>query len=77
MSNHPNRNSNAANSRAANPTPEIIRAQREVFGHTQTQAAAMLYSGVRKWQKWEAGDDRMHPALFELYLIKGASNGRK
>jgi len=31
---------------------------------------ASATGGWRTWQQWEAGDRRMHPALFELFLIK-------
>lgn len=37
---------------------------------TQAAAAAMIYAGTRTWQQWEAGDRRMHPGLFELFLLK-------
>jgi hypothetical protein len=25
---------------------------------------------MRAWQQWESGDRQMHPAFFELFLIK-------
>ena len=52
------------------PTPAVIRSAREAAGLTQTAAAALVYSTCRAWQKWEAGDARMHPGLFELFEIK-------
>lgn len=30
----------------------------------------MLHTTVRVWQQWEAGDRRMHPAFWELFMIK-------
>jgi len=66
--NHPNRSRRGVP--AANPRPEDIRAARAAFGHTQTQAARSIYCTLRAWQQWEAGDRRMHPAMFELYKIK-------
>lgn len=55
---------------ATNPTPDQIRSARIAAGLTQTQAAALIYSSLRSWQQWEAGDRRMHPGLFELFKIK-------
>jgi putative transcriptional regulator len=69
VTNHPNRN-RAHPSPAANPTPEAIRAARAAAGLTQTEAAALIYSGLRAWQEWEAGARRMHPALWELWNLK-------
>jgi len=74
MANHPNR-SKASPSMAANPTPEAIRAAREAAGLTQTEAASVVYSSLRTWQNWEAPKDapehrRMHPAIWELWLLK-------
>ena len=53
-----------------NPLTESIKEARENAGLTQTAAAALVYSTCRAWQKWEAGDARMHPAIFELFCIK-------
>lgn len=58
-----------------NPTPDTIKRAREVAGHTQTQAAAVIHSGLRAWQGWETAEEYnshrpMHPGLLELYLIK-------
>ena len=39
-------------------------------GLTQQQAADVVYSGLRTWQQWEAGDRRMHPAIFDYFLLK-------
>lgn len=77
MSNHPNRS--RAGSPASNPSPAEIRAAREDAGLTQTQAAALIYSGLRAWQGWEAplgnpDHRRMHPAIWELFLIKAGIN---
>lgn len=54
----------------SSPTPTEIRAAREAAGLTQTQAAALLHSALRAWQRWEAGDRAMHPAFWELFEIK-------
>lgn len=58
------------NNRPESPTPEQIRATRVDAGISQSSAAAIVYSGLRTWQQWEAGDRRMHPAMWELFLIK-------
>jgi len=52
------------------PTPDAIRAARAATGLTQTQAAALIYCTLRGWQDWEAGKRAMHPAFFELFLLK-------
>ena len=50
--------------------PAAIIAAREEAGLTQTAAADLIYSGLRTWQQWEAGDRRMHPALWDLFRIR-------
>jgi DNA-binding transcriptional regulator YiaG len=67
VSNHPNRGQKGPQS---NPDPTTIRAARAQAGLTQEAAAALVYSTERAWQKWEAGDARMHPAMFELFSLK-------
>lgn len=59
------------------PTPEIIKAARAAAGLTQTQAAELIYCTMRAWQDWEGGQRAMHPAFFELFLLKakGAAVG--
>lgn len=82
MTGHPNR-SKANRSLKQNPTPAEIREAREkaetVLGRkleaplTQTQAAELIFSTLRAWQDWEAEgatNRRMHPAAFELFLLK-------
>lgn len=71
---HANR-SKLNRSPAANPTPAQIRAARELAGLTQTEAAQLVYATLRAWQNWEneidpAESRRMHPAIFELFLVK-------
>lgn len=51
-------------------TPAQVRAAREAAGHTQTQAAAVVYRGLRSWQKWELDERDIDPAVFEFYLLK-------
>jgi len=78
MVSHPNRPSkDGALKPGATPKPADIRAARESAGMTQTEAAQLIYSTLRAWQEWEAepredsaAGRRMHPGLFELFLIK-------
>ncbi|MFU6379076.1 XRE family transcriptional regulator [Metapseudomonas otitidis] len=67
MANHPNRGARGASS---NPPPEQILEARNAAGLTQTQAAELVHATCRRWQEWEAGDYRMHPGLFELFMLK-------
>ena len=52
------------------PTPEQIRSARHKAGLTQTKAAKLVYCTLNAWQKWEAGDRSMHPAIWELFNLK-------
>jgi len=74
MTNHPNRGRRDA---ASNPLPADIIAARETAGLSQSDAAALIYSGLRTWQHWESGDRRMHPGLWELWQIKLQSAPKK
>lgn len=53
-----------------NPPPKEIKAAREAVELTQTAAASIVYCTLNTWQKWEAGHTKMHPAFWELFLIK-------
>lgn len=53
-----------------NPSPNVIKAARDAAQLTQAEAARLIHSTMRAWQEWEAGRRRMHPGLFELFLIK-------
>ena len=68
MTSHPNRS--RAKSPASNPHPDEIVGVRINAGLTQKQAAELIYSALRTWQQWEAGDRRMHPGLWELFTAK-------
>jgi putative transcriptional regulator len=65
--NHPNRGTQSPSS---NPSADAIRAARAAAGLTQAQASELVYTTPRNWQHWEAGDRRMHPAIWELWQIK-------
>jgi len=69
VANHPNRSRRNPSS-DRNPSPAQIVAARQHAELTQAQAAAKIGGSVRAWEKWEAGERRMHPGLFELFLIK-------
>ena len=68
MTNHPNRS--WAKSPESNPDPDEIMLARESANLSQEKAAKMIYSALRTWQHWEAGESRMHPGLWELFKIK-------
>lgn len=80
MSNHPNRS--RRDNPAANPRPEQVVKLRErvqkKHGLNITAAqdfcAALVHTKRRPWQQWEAGDRRMHPAFWELAVIKSMSS---
>jgi DNA-binding XRE family transcriptional regulator len=52
------------------PTPEQIRKARKSAGLTQQEAGELVGASRRAWQSWEAGDNPMHPGLWELFQIK-------
>ena len=70
MSAHPNRSKRATDDPARNPDPAEVAAARLEAGQTQTEAAAVIYCTLRAWQDWEGGQRRMHPAFWELWLLK-------
>jgi DNA-binding transcriptional regulator YiaG len=69
VANHPNRSKRSPSS-GRNPTPAEILAARTTAELTQTEAAAKIGGTLRAWQDYEGGQRRMHPGLFELFLIK-------
>ena len=52
------------------PDPEQVRERRKLAGLTQTQAATLVCAKLRTWQDWEAGNVKMHPGLWELFILK-------
>ena len=57
------------------PAPSKIKAERIAADLTQAQCGALVYVGVRTWQKWESELDcknhrAMPAAVWELFLIK-------
>lgn len=72
MSNHPNRSKHGP---ARNPKPAEIRALRDRAGLTQTEFGELIHATLRSVQMYEAGDRRMHPAIWELARLKVARKG--
>lgn len=52
------------------PTQQEIKKARQAAGLTQQQAGELLSVGVRTWQRWEYGERKMSPAMWELFRIK-------
>jgi DNA (cytosine-5)-methyltransferase 1 len=52
------------------PTPDALRQARKAAGLTQPQAAELIHCGPDAWASWETGRREMHPAMWELFLIK-------
>lgn len=52
------------------PTPQEIRELREKCRLTQTQAGELIHAQRITWAKWESGENKMHPAFWELFCIK-------
>jgi DNA-binding transcriptional regulator YiaG len=71
MGNHPNRSKRNPGP-GANPKPaDIVRARGEL---TQREAAELIYASEGAWQNWEQGQRPMHPAFFELFLLKAGQS---
>jgi DNA-binding transcriptional regulator YiaG len=54
----------------SNPTPDQIRAVRLAVGLSQAEAGEVILSSKRSWENWEQGRVKMHPGLFDYFLIK-------
>ena len=63
MTSHPNRGK-GRKAPPANPTPEQIIEARHDARLTQTEAGKKIWGSLRAWQAYEAGDRRMHPAIW-------------
>jgi putative transcriptional regulator len=72
MPSHPNR----GKSPGANPTPAQVLAAREAAGHSQLDAAELIFGSERGWQEYEAGRRRMHPAIWTWYLVATGQHPR-
>ncbi len=74
MSNHPNR-SKSSQSRSRNPEPQEVALARSKAQQSIEQAAGFVHVSASQWEGFEKPTTdlerrRMHPGLFELYLIK-------
>jgi len=49
------------------PTQQQIRELREKHGITQQYAADIAESSLRTWAAWEAGESKMHPAIWKWF----------
>ncbi len=58
-----------------NPTPETIKRSRLIFNLSVSEAAFLVGVHRNTWAQWEKGSRRMHPAFWELFLIKTRKNG--
>ena len=50
------------------PTPDEIIINRGNI--SQTTAASLIYTTQSRWSDYEKGKNRIHPAVWELFLIK-------
>ena len=50
------------------PTPEEITNERGSL--SQSLAATLIYTTQSRWSDYEKGKNRLHPAIWELFLIK-------
>ena len=64
MTNQRNRGTGTA------PTPAEVKQARGNL--TQAKAAALIHTDGRRWRSYESGESRMHPAMWELFLIKSS-----
>lgn len=56
--------------RLPSPQPIEVRRARVKAKQTQAEAASVVHSTARRWREWEAGDHKMPPAAWELYLLR-------
>jgi len=66
---HPNR-SKRNPSHGRTPTPAEIVAARRGAEMNQKEASRQIWATENYWTLCEAGEKRMHPAMFELFCIK-------
>jgi len=69
VSNHPNRSKSRPNP-CRSPAGEEISGLRRLVGLTQEASADLVCYSRRGWQLCESGERRMHPAAWQLYLIR-------
>jgi len=59
-----------ATMKAESPTIEEVREARKRAALTIADAAAVIHAASGSWVKWERGERPMHPAFWELFLLK-------
>lgn len=59
------------------PTPEQVLQERINADLTQTAAAQVVHAALGTWQQWEKGKRTMHPAFWELFLLKTAQDRKQ
>ncbi|MFI0348819.1 MAG: helix-turn-helix domain-containing protein [Chthoniobacterales bacterium] len=47
-----------------------MRAVRLAAGLSQPEAGELILASKRSWENWEQGRVKMHPGLFDYFLIK-------
>lgn len=52
------------------PSPKDIRNAREAANLTIEAAASVVHASKQAWYQWESGRRDMHPAFWELFLLK-------
>ena len=52
------------------PKAYEVTAARSAAGLTQQKAAALIGQDDRAWRRYESGEMTMHPASWELFLLK-------
>lgn len=55
---------------AGGHVPSITEIKRARGHLSQRVAASVVYTNERTWRTYELGKSRMHPSMWELFLIK-------
>jgi hypothetical protein len=71
----PHENRGAKNA-YSNPTASDISGLRAFHNLTVEACAALALSTPAQWRAWEAGERRMHPAIYQWVLAQLAQDGR-
>lgn len=59
------------------PTKGQVIAARAASGLSGQKASELIGQEGRAWRKYEAGDSEMHPASWELFLLKTGQHPEK
>lgn len=55
--------------RQGSPAPDLIIAERQRVGRTQTQVSELLHVSLRQVQRWEAGEQDMPSATWRFFRL--------